>query len=214
MTQYPHDEFDDVPERLEREGTHREFVRVKNPRVGLWVLVIIGVAVLVFGLIMYTVLRPADVNKDDDASDAPSTSAPASSAPASATPSESAGKSATPTSPAATESTKASKSTSPTPSSSDASSSPASEVDHSVSVGVYNSTGQTGLAAQKATALRQAGFTSVSNSNWTRQNDSSAVYYKGAEQEATAKDVAKTLGISNVVQTSNIATPIAVVIGN
>jgi hypothetical protein len=168
---------------------------------------------LVFGLIMYTVLRPADVNKDDDTSDAPSTSAPASSAPASATPSESAGKSATPTSPAASESTKASKSTSPTPSS-DASSSPASEVDHSVSVGVYNSTGQTGLAAQKATALRQAGFTSVSNSNWTRQNDSSAVYYKGAEQEATAKDVAKTLGISNVVQTSNIATPIAVVIGN
>ncbi|MGO3153386.1 MAG: LytR C-terminal domain-containing protein [Galactobacter sp.] len=222
MTQYPHDEFDDVPERTEREGTHREFLRVKNPRVGLWVLVACGVAVLIFGLVMFTWLRPADLNQDDDESDQATVSAPATTGQApegtedatesaepseSETPTEEATKSAEPTpTPSATET---SESAEPSESPSES-----AEVNRSAGIGVYNSTGQSGLAAQNAGQLRSAGFTSVSNSNWTRRGDNSAVYYKSAEDEATAREVASVLNISSVAQTSNIGTDIAVVIGN
>jgi cytoskeletal protein RodZ len=229
MTQYPHDEFDDVPERTEREGSHREFLRVKNPRLGLWILVAIGVVVLVFGLIMFTVVRPADIGKDDGPSAGATTSADASSnasaddetGAASTESGETAEPSADPTdeadsTDAAAETTGAAEPSASESDSEEPSESPSESesVNHGIGVGVYNSTSQTGLAAEKATQLRNAGFTSVAESNWTRRGDNSAVYYRNASDEATAREVASTLGISAVAQTSNIGTDVAVVIGN
>lgn len=227
MTQYPHDEFDDVPERSQREGTHRDFLRVKNPRVGLWVLVTFGVLVLIFGLIMFTWLRPAAPNNDDETDQAtisaPATTGDPTDGTAAASESEEPTESAEPAeSEEASEEATQSEEPEPTPSATEASETPepsespseSAEVNRSIGIGVYNSTGQTGLAAQKSAQLRNAGFTSVSNSNWTRRGDNSAVYFKNASDEATAREIASVMGISAVAQTSNIGNDVAVVIGN
>lgn len=217
MTQYPHDEFDDVPERTQREGAHRTFLSVRNPRVGLWVLVVLGIVVLIIGIIMFTVVRPG-LNSDDDDDDAPlgddlSSSAPATSGAASSDAAGSAGPSPTPApTQSASESSEPEESEAPSESASE-SSSPSQEVDHSASVGVYNATTQNGLAAQKVQTLQGTGFTSVTDGNWTKPATESVVYYKSDDQEATAKAVASALGISSTYQIENIPSEITVVIG-
>lgn len=90
---------------------------------------------------------------------------------------------------------------------------PAATVDHGIAITVYNGTGRTGLAAQNAATLQGAGYTNVNARN---PNDPSTlpsvstVWYQNASDLATAQDVAARLGISQVVQVSGIATPIAV----
>lgn len=80
---------------------------------------------------------------------------------------------------------------------------------------VYNglpSPRPSGFAAKKAAILTSAGYTSVSASNPQNANPSAnVVWYKTAADEATAKDVATKLGISNVELEASIASSIAVI---
>lgn len=87
-----------------------------------------------------------------------------------------------------------------TPESAPADSAPAAgEVKKDVLIQVLNGSGKSGLARDKAKVLQGAGFGKVeadNAQNWASQV--SAVYFHSAELEATAKEVAKTLGISEV----------------
>lgn len=217
MTQYPHDEFDVVPENARREGSHRSFVRLRDPRTGIWTLIVIGVVALAVGAIMFFVVHPqmqtasgdtepgtsqGEDSGDDGASDdasgsaAPTSSAPAPSSDGSQAPSNS-----------ASPSDSASPSTDASPSSGDA------DADLSAPVGVYNGTGRSGLATGSASTLKSSGYTNVTTANWTKRTSVSAVYYKSAASKATAEAVASRLKIGTVVQTANIPSSISVVIG-
>jgi len=220
MNEYPRDEFDDVSERTRREGTHRSFMSVRDPRRLLWPLLICGVLALVVGLVMFTVVRPWAATQAPAASQSPAASdsvAPTGTAAASGTPaaspdaaSEDAGAPASQTS-AYTEPA-ASESASETPATSE-STTAGGGADLSVSVGVYNGTKAGGLASAAASSLRAQGFTSVTTSNWTKAASTSTVYYKDAADEATARAVASELGISQVYRTSNIPRAVSVVVG-
>ena len=80
---------------------------------------------------------------------------------------------------------------------------------------VVNATSITGYAKSKADALTQAGYTSVTPSNPTGNVPSqTVVWYQNEADKATAENVAQTLGISNVQQSSGLVTPIVVVLLN
>lgn len=91
---------------------------------------------------------------------------------------------------------------------------PEGQVDFSASIAVLNGTGTAGLAAERAGVLNGAGFAQTSAANadgWTTAV--STVFYEDPAFAATAKEVAKALGIANVEQASGIGgTNIAVVL--
>lgn len=229
MNEYPRDEFDAVPENSRREGAHRTFVQLRDPRKGVWPIVICGVLALVVGLVSYFVIAP----KADKAihTEPSSTSASQGAAGTGSKAPESTGASQTPSAsgsatpsatpldtPTETPSETRSSSES-TPSSSESSSSPATssssaDVKKSTRVGVYNGTGVSGLAGGSSSTLRGAGFANTSTGNWTKRAAVSAVYYKTSDLADTAKEIASELGISAVVQTSNIPSAVSVVIGS
>lgn len=225
MNQYPRDEFDAVPERSQREGVHRSFLSVRDPRRGVWIIVVFGVLALIVGVCMYIFVRPMAIAANETEEDPASSSAAASSAPASAASSSAASSSAATSAASsapssavssAPSSSAPSSSASSTQESSEAASSSASDsasADTSLSVGVYNGTKVSGLANGSASSLRDEGFSSVTTGNWTKSAASSAVYYRSADSEATAHRIASRLGISTVYMTSNIPVEISVVIG-
>lgn len=80
-------------------------------------------------------------------------------------------------------------------------------------VRVVNGTRISGHAASKSYVLQQAGYTNVVATNPSGSLPSSTVvWYQNETDLATAKDVAATLGISNVSQVSGIAAPVVVVL--
>lgn len=91
---------------------------------------------------------------------------------------------------------------------------PEGQVDFSASIAVLNGTGTAGLAAERAGVLNGAGFAQTFAANadgWT--TEVSTVFYEDPAFAATAKEVAKALGIANVEQASGIGgTNIAVVL--
>ena len=227
MNEYPRDEFDAVPENSRREGAHRTFVQLRDPRKGVWPIVICGVLALVVGLVSYSVIAP----KADEAIHAEPSSTSQGTAGTGIKAPESTGASQTPSAsgsatPSATPSetptetpSETSSSSESTPSSSESSSSPttsssSANVNTSARVGVYNATGVSGLAGGSSATLRGAGFANTSTGNWTKRASVSAVYYKTSDLAETAKEIASELGISAVVQTSNIPSAVSVVIGS
>ena len=73
---------------------------------------------------------------------------------------------------------------------------------HSAKISVLNGTGTQGLAAQKVSALANAGFDGASAANargW--DTEVTTVYYEDPNLKPTAEEVANVLGISRVVQT-------------
>lgn len=83
----------------------------------------------------------------------------------------------------------------------------------SVAVKVINGTKTQGYAAKNAEKLKSAGFTNVSAGNPSGKVPSdSVVWYKDEANKATAEEVAKTLGISNVEKEPGILSPITVVL--
>lgn len=230
MNQYPHDEFDVVPENARREGSHRSFLRVRDPRSGIWTLVVIGLLALVLGAVMFFVVQPqaqTATSEGDESTGSTSTSAPAkSSGSADTATSTQGGGSEAPASTDASDqgSTAGSSANDPASSSSstsgtestDGSSSSSDQsgaADLSIAVGVYNGTGRAGLASGSATALQNAGYTNVRTANWTKRAGVSAVYYKLNSAKETAQAIAAKLGINTVVQTNNIPSQISVVVG-
>ncbi|MBT1178641.1 LytR C-terminal domain-containing protein [Bifidobacterium vespertilionis] len=128
--------------------------------------------------------------------------------------------SATATAPAST-SESASPSTSATPSAtaSESSASPTasatSTVNKSSEILVVNGVGKSGYAAQNVTKLKKAGYDNATPGNPKNKAslpDSSTVWYQNEADKATAEDVAKTLGIDNVVQLKSASSPIVAVL--
>lgn len=88
-------------------------------------------------------------------------------------------------------------------------------VNKSTQVCVVNGTGRTGYAAQQAQVLTGAGYTAVEARNPTGTlPNASAVWYMNEADQATAQDVATTLGIANVQQVSNLSAPVVAVLMN
>ncbi|KAB5605883.1 LytR C-terminal domain-containing protein [Bifidobacterium jacchi] len=83
-------------------------------------------------------------------------------------------------------------------------------------VRVVNATGIAGYAASKASVLTGAGYTSVTAANPTGAAlpDTTVVWYQNETDKATAEDVAKTLGLTDVQQASGLDVPVVVVLRN
>ncbi len=82
-------------------------------------------------------------------------------------------------------------------------------------VRVVNATGVSGYAAQQAGVLSGAGYTSVEAANPTGTLPSaSVVWYQNDADKATAQDVATTLGIADVQQTSGLDVPVVAILMN
>ncbi|RSX54732.1 cell wall integrity and stress response protein 1 [Bifidobacterium dolichotidis] len=111
-------------------------------------------------------------------------------------------------SPSASPSETQSESPSPSPSES------TDAVNYNTGVRVINGTGVTGYAANSASKLNNAGFTNVAaaNPNAGSMPAQSVVWYQTEADLATAKQVASTLGISNVQQVNDIAAPVVAVL--
>ncbi|MDR2255220.1 MAG: LytR C-terminal domain-containing protein [Arthrobacter sp.] len=224
MNEYPRDEFDDVSEHTRREGAHRSFVQLRDPRTGLWALIVCGVLALIVGLLMFTVVKPwatstlSTTGETSSASSATGSSkASASSTAASSEAASTAAQSTDASTPASTTEAESQAPTTTAPSttapSTTAPSTTAAAADLATSVGVYNGTSTTGLAQRFASTLTSAGYSTLRTGNWTRKEASSTVYYKTAADRATAEDVASRLGISSVMQVANIPRSVSVVLG-
>lgn len=91
----------------------------------------------------------------------------------------------------------------------------AAQVNRSLSVRVVNGTGISGYAATKQGVLNQAGYANVAAANPSGTLPASTVvWYQNDADQATAQDVANTLGISDVQQTSGLGAAIVVVLLN
>ena len=91
----------------------------------------------------------------------------------------------------------------------------AAQVNRSLSVRVVNGTGISGYAATKQGVLNQAGYANVAAANPSGTLPASTVvWYQNDADQATAQDVAYTLGISDVQQTSGLGAAIVVVLLN
>jgi len=76
---------------------------------------------------------------------------------------------------------------------------PTQTVSFSTKVAVLNGAGINGLAGKNQKVLQDAGFSSVTAANLSGNKPSSnVVVYSEAELEATAKEIAKQLGISDI----------------
>ncbi|MBT1180449.1 LytR C-terminal domain-containing protein [Bifidobacterium sp. CP2] len=89
----------------------------------------------------------------------------------------------------------------------------AAQPDKTKSVRIINGTRTSGYAASKKTVLDQAGYTNVVAANPQGSLPSATVvWYADAADQATAQDVANTLGISNVQQASGLSSSVVVVL--
>ncbi|WP_270266052.1 LytR C-terminal domain-containing protein [Bifidobacterium bifidum] len=87
------------------------------------------------------------------------------------------------------------------------------EANKATSVRVINGTKISGHAASRAYTLKQAGYTNVVSANPSGTLPASTVvWYQNETDAATAKDIAVTLGISDVRQMSGISAPVVVVL--
>ena len=96
----------------------------------------------------------------------------------------------------------------------DATASPdAQSPNKATSVRVINGTKISGHAASRAYTLKQAGYKNVVSANPSGTLPASTVvWYQNETDAATAKDIAVTLGISDVRQMSGISAPVVVVL--
>jgi len=90
----------------------------------------------------------------------------------------------------------------------------AGSINHAVTVRVVNASTVTGAAAKQADKLKSDGFGSVEAANFDQgeKPTSSVVYYKGAQNKATAERVGEVTGISRVVLVDSLRADISVVL--
>ncbi|AMM19958.1 hypothetical protein AX769_07050 [Frondihabitans sp. PAMC 28766] len=198
MAKFPPDRFDGVPESPLRVGAHRSGVK----RHGGWIVFAwAALACLVLVGIGVAVLKITDSNNQfhDTSTTAPSISATPGSS--SGTPSPGASTSTTPT-------------VAPTPT-------PLldpSQINSAVTtITVLNSTKTAGLAANAGGALKNGGWVVGNEGNATTEVPTSVVYYdsSAADNESIALGIAKTLGISQVQQSTAFpSSTITVVLGS
>lgn len=208
MNTYPRDEFDAVPEAPRRQGVHRtrgessaDGGESPSARGLRWILAA-GILALVLGAVSFFVLPRLGLPGEPAAASAATSTASARSTPAPST--------STPGTPSASPSqapSSAAPSSTPTPSV------PAG-VDQSLEVGVYNATSTAGLGNRVAATARSAGWSVSTVGNWSGAPvDGPVVYYRSAEDAASAKALAAQVGVPTVLQAPALGLPLAVVIG-
>lgn len=201
MSNYPRDEFDDVPENSARHGVHRATMEL--PKRSLLPILIVGAAALCVGLLAFFVLpRLLDTTATEP------TTAPAAVESSSAAPATTAEPSTAEPAPTA-----AAPSAVPTPSAIP-SAEPTAVVDRTVPVAIYNATGVPGLAARYAGTVTTNGWAVSASANWAGQPQrSSVIFYQDPTQAANAQALAALLGIPAVVEAAELGLPLAVVLG-
>ena len=220
MTNYPRDEFDRVPEFSNRSGSHRAngwaaAAATSGVRPSLRWLMVFGVLALLVGVFSFTVLPKLMGNGNNPPPVAGASSTPTetsddesknneSDEQTSATPTDESDQSADPNE---TEDPLASESTDATDSSDD------SDADMTQAIGVFNGAQRSGIAGTVRTTLLNAGFTNVSASTWTKKVTYSTIYYADPSYKAVAEKVGEELGITSLIQTTNIPGKVAVVLG-
>ena len=197
MAKFPPDRFDGVPESPLRVGAHRSGAK----RHGGWIVFAwAALACLVLVGIGVAVLKITDSNNQfhDTSTSAPSSSSTAS---GSGTPSSGASTSTTPTA-----------SATPTPLLDP------SKINSAVTtITILNSTKTAGLAANAGGALKNGGWVVGNEGNATTEVPTSIVYYDSSatDNESIALGIAKTLGISQVQQSTAFpSSTITVVLGS
>ena len=221
MTNYPRDEFDRVPEFSNRSGSHRAngwaaAAATSGVRPSLRWLMVFGVLALLVGVFSFTVLPKLMGNGNNPSPVAGATSTPTetpsdeskSSEPAEETSATSTTDSTQSADPSETEDPLASESTGAT------ASTDGSDVDFTQAIGVYNGAQRAGLAGTVRTTLLNAGFTNVSAETWTKKVTYSTIYYADPSYKAVAEKAGEELGITSLIQTTNIPGKVAVVLGS
>lgn len=211
MTQYPHDQFDDVPAYRDRKGTHRadpSLTTGSSGLVGISVAAALALAVGAFSFLVLPSLLPSDpANAGAGASASATAEVPAESTGPEASPtgemtsSPEDLESSEPSEPAeTTESGEASSAESDPAESDPAASETATDTgDTSAPVEVYNASSVGGLAGRVSGALSSGGFTVAGSGNWQGFSVSgSAVYY--SQNETTAQAVAAELALPLVYE--------------
>lgn len=217
---YPADEFDNPPSGPigMHRGNRSLAVRLIPYLVTIVVAVLLGLLAWAFFSGAFnsrtdtTAAASSSAAQTSSASDASSSSAASTDTSADASSSDATSDTAS-ADESSTDSASASESPSDSSSSADASSSAAANT--AAQIIVYNGSGVTGAAASNAQTLQNAGYSNVTATNPTDYNSlpsATTVWYRTEADLATAQDVAAKLGVSQVVQASNISSDVAVVL--
>ena len=212
MTKYARDEFDRVPETSSRQGVHR--VASDAPRRRLGPILAVGVVALAIGLVAFLFLPKLGF--------AP-TGSPLLAA-GSAVESPSASPSAEVPQSTASQSAEPSAEPSPSPSAgevlpdsgtaSTAAGEEPSALDKTQPVAVYNGTTTAGLAGRVSSTVSADGWKLGPVGNWGGMPEqSSVIYYSGAEQKANAEALGELLNITSLVDSAEFQQPVVVVLG-
>lgn len=198
MSNYPRDEFDNIPESSSRQGVHR--TAMAPPPAGLWPILSFAAAALLIGLAAFLAI-PRPTGGESHAS----ATATKPSASSSASPSLKRKPAPSPTD---------KPSLTPTPRTPTPSTPPKPVVDRTQPVAVYNASGVTGLAARVASKLRAQGWSVPQVSNWHGAAQSgSSVLYESPGLKANAEEIAAALGIPSVTQSPESGSPVTVILG-
>lgn len=210
MTQYPHDQFDDVPVYRDRKGTHRAVPSLttgSSGLAGISVAAALALAVGAFSFLVLPSLLPSDP------ANAGASARATASATATAAPAESAGPESSPTgemtsAPAEPSDSGESSSAASDPAESETAESEPAESetaadtgDTSAPVEVYNASSVGGLAGRVSGTLSSGGFTVAGSGNWQGFPVSGSVVYY-SQNETTAQAVAAELGLPLVYEDS------------
>ena len=211
MTKYARDEFDKVPETSSRQGVHR--VASDAPRRRLGPILAVGVVALAIGLVAFLFLPKLGFAPTGTPLMAAGSAQESPSASSSAEPSQTASQSAGPgADPSATPSAGEALPTTGTPSTAPEDDAPA--VDKSQPVAVYNGTATAGLAGRVSSTVSADGWTLGPVGNWGGMpQQSSVIYYNGAEQKANAEALGELLSITSLVDSAEFQQPVVVVLG-
>ena len=211
MTKYARDEFDKVPETSSRQGVHR--VASDAPRRRLGPILAVGVVALAIGLVAFMFLPKLGFAPPGTPLMAAGSAQESPSASSSAEPSQTASQSAGPgADPSATPSAGEALPTTGTPSTAPEDDAPA--VDKSQPVAVYNGTATAGLAGRVSSTVSADGWTLGPVGNWGGMpQQSSVIYYNGAEQKANAEALGELLSITSLVDSAEFQQPVVVVLG-
>jgi cytoskeletal protein RodZ len=211
MTKYARDEFDKVPETSSRQGVHR--VASDAPRRRLGPILAVGVVALAIGLVAFLFLPKLGFAPTGTPLMAAGSAQESPSASSSAEPSQTASQSAEPgADPSATPSAGEALPTTGTPSTAPEDDAPA--VDKSQPVAVYNGTATAGLAGRVSSTVSADGWTLGPVGNWGGMpQQSSVIYYNGAEQKANAEALGELLSITSLVDSAEFQQPVVVVLG-